>query len=329
MSDPQESANERRHEQVEAVEAILESVDPALEEHAYPVNSEELSAHYGSTTAELPNETESLGSVFDRLDDQEFDSPMAVKAEMLQAVVGASPEPPNAGDGRSPPADHGGTPQEVIDDLETEAVAESTREQSSGRSVGGQETPTEASTADVASAADDVGTTAGTADGPETEAAEPGDEMTPGTTEAGEFAPQESVEDRDREGDRREPSDRASGDSGAASREGDRREDLDDRWDAADVEPGDPAEPTTEPAEEELDPEDRAADLPDARGREEAAAASERARYEGEDAEPLEGSSAEELGESQVPDAREEKSPEARAGNVDDDDDEDESADGS
>jgi len=300
MGDPQESANERRHEHVEAVERILDSVDPALEEHAYPVNSEDLSAQYAESIEGLPNETESLGSVFDRLDDDEYDSPMAVKEAVLREVSDAAPSPTTAGEDRDLRPGAQGAPQEVLDDLESEAVAEAERE-------GG---PT-----DVEREAADVGTPADTASGPESDAAGPGDAMTPETTEAGEFAPQESVEDRDREGDLREVSDRASGDA---------VDPQEDRWDAAAVEPGDPAEPTTEPAEAELPPEEREADLPDAREAADAAAPSERARYDGEDEEPpAEGSEAARA-ESEVPDARDEESDVARSGNLPDD----ESADG-
>lgn len=290
MDDPQESANERRHEQVEAVQEILDSADPALEEHAYPVSSEELAAHYGSTDVELPNETESLGSVFDRLADQEFDSPMAVKEEVLRAASDASPEPPNAGDGRSPEADHGGTPESVLDDLESETVAESTRE----------ENPTE-----VEPTSGGVGTAADAISGPETDVAGPGDELTPDTTEDDEFAPQDTLADSDREGDRRAGDERSS--------------DRGDPWEAAEEEPGDPAEPTAEPAESDRDPEERLDDLPDAPNEADAAKPSERARRDGEDEESPAGTSADGLREGPVPDARDEESDVSREGNVPDD----------
>jgi hypothetical protein len=297
MGDPQESANERRHEQVEAVEEILDSVDPALEEHAYPVTSEELSAHYGSTNSELPNETESLGSVFDRLEDKEYDSPMEVKEAVLRRASAASPDPTIAGSNRNPEPGAQGAPQERADDREAREVAESTQEG----------TPT-----DVEAEADDVGTPANTADGPETDAAEPGDQLTPDTTEADEFAPQESVEDRDREGDRRASAERSS--------------DRDDPREDATEDPGDPAEPTAEPTEEELDSEAQGSDLPDPEELTEDAdgKASERARREGEDGEPLEGTDVERLGESQVPDARDEEPDVTREGYLPDDEDEDE-----
>ena len=126
MGDPQKSSNERKHEHVEAVEEILDTVDPALEEHAYPVNSEELSAQYGETVLELPNETESLGSVFDRLEDDEYDSPMAAKEAVLHFVSAASPDPTIAGADREPQPGAQGAPREVVDDLESEAASCST-----------------------------------------------------------------------------------------------------------------------------------------------------------------------------------------------------------
>jgi hypothetical protein len=292
MGDPHESVDERRHEQVAAVEEILDSVDPALEEHAYPVSSEELAAHYGSTSVELPNETESLGSVFDRLDDREFDSPMAVREEVLRAASDASPEPPGAGAGRSTEADHGGTPREVVDDLATDAVAGSTRTQDTTDGGPGPGAPRGS---------------VDTATDPEADAAEPGEETTPDSTEADEFAPTETLEDSDREGDRR----------ASAGRSSDRRASRE----PADEEPGDPAEPTTEPAEEELDAEERAAEVPDARDGVDPSEPSEPARYAGDGEEPLEGSSDEERTDSPVPDARDEDRDVTREGNVPDEED--------
>jgi len=235
MGDPQKSSNERKHEHVEAVEEILDTVDPALEEHAYPVNSEELSAQYGETVLELPNETESLGSVFDRLEDTEYDSPMAAKEAVLHFVSAASPDPTIAGADREPQPGAQGAPREVVDDLESEAVT------GSGRSG----TPP-----DVEQEAADIGTPAGTADGPETDAAEPGDELTPETTEPDEFAPQDTIEDSDREGDHR-TTDKRTSDRGGT-------------WETATEDPSDPAEPTAGPTEEELNPEERGTDVPDA-----------------------------------------------------------------
>ncbi|PSQ16807.1 hypothetical protein BRD02_04270 [Halobacteriales archaeon QS_8_69_73] len=195
MGDPQKSSNERKHEHAEAVEEILDAVDPALEEHAYPVNSEDLSAQYGETVLELPNETESLGSVFDRLEDDEYDSPMAAKEAVLDAVSTTSSDPTTAEADRESRPGTRGAPQEVVDDLESEAVT-------------GSERP--GTPPDVRQEAADVETPAGTADDPEADAAEPGDELTSGTTEPDEFAPQDTVEDSDREGDHRTTDSRRS-----------------------------------------------------------------------------------------------------------------------
>ena len=307
MGDPQESSKDRQHEHAEAVEEILDSIDPALEEHAYPVNSEDLSARYAESVEGLPNETESLGSVFDRLEDDEYDSPMEVKEAVLREVSEASPEPTTAGADREPQPGGQGTPEEVLEDLESEEVAESAREG----------TPT-----DVESEAADVGTAADTASGSETDAAEPGDELAPETTEADEFAPQESVEDRDREGDRRASAERSS--------------DRGDPWEGAAEDPGDPAEPTAEPTEAELDPAEREGDTgapsegtdagtagPPGDDLEEIAEevdgeASGRARREGEDREPLEGTDGDETHGSEVPDARDEEPEVTREGNLPD-----------
>ena len=185
--DPQEAARERKREHAEAVEEILDAVDPALEEHAYPVNREALAAQYGETVLELPNETESLGSVFDRLADDEYGSAMEAKEAVVHDVSGATLDPTVAGEDREPTPGTQGAPQEVLEDLESAEVAENTRE-------GTSFAPTDAD-----SEAADVGAAAGTADSPATDAAEAGDELSPETTEPDEFAPQETLEDRDRE----------------------------------------------------------------------------------------------------------------------------------
>lgn len=233
MGDPQESSRERKHDRVEAVESVLDSIDPALEEHAYPVNSEDLSAQYGETVLELPNETESLGSVFDRLEDDEYDSAMAAKEAVLRSVSDASPDPTVAGGDREPQPGAQGAPEEVRADLETEEVAEATA----------PGTPT-----NVEGEAADVGTPGDAAGEAGADAAEAGDQLTPETTEADEFAPGDTVEDRDREGDGRAAAERTEGEPGT--------------WGGAAEEPGDPVEPTAEPTEAEVDFEGR----PDERG---------------------------------------------------------------
>lgn len=70
----QESARRRQHERTEHVENILDRADDMLGEHKYPTTSEELAVEYADQPMDLPNETESLGSVFDRLVDERFES---------------------------------------------------------------------------------------------------------------------------------------------------------------------------------------------------------------------------------------------------------------
>jgi hypothetical protein len=62
----QKRAVERRHERTETVEDALSRGSGLFEEEKYPVTAEELAVEYGDEVLDLPNETESLGSVFDR-----------------------------------------------------------------------------------------------------------------------------------------------------------------------------------------------------------------------------------------------------------------------
>ncbi len=70
----QDSARERQHERAERVEDMLGDAGQMLDEHKYPTTSEELATEYGDQPLDLPNETETLGSVFDRLVDERFES---------------------------------------------------------------------------------------------------------------------------------------------------------------------------------------------------------------------------------------------------------------
>ncbi|WP_313696190.1 hypothetical protein [Halorarum halobium] len=64
----QDAAERRQHERAESVETTLEAVRADLGTHQYPVTSEDLAAYYADDPTDLPNETESLGSAFGRLD---------------------------------------------------------------------------------------------------------------------------------------------------------------------------------------------------------------------------------------------------------------------
>ncbi len=183
MDDPQDSARQRSHEQAETIENILNTVDPALEEHAYPVNTEQLAAQYGETVIELPNETESLGSVFDRLEDDEYETPMDVKEAVLRAVSDATPDPTIAGGNREPIPER----DRPINESRTNIAGDD--ETATPRDTESLENDTPAQ----------MDSTPESPPGTAAEGKEPGDEFTPSTTESDEFAPQETVEQYDRE----------------------------------------------------------------------------------------------------------------------------------
>ena len=77
---------ERKNERAQTTESILERAEADLGEMEYPVTGEELSREYATDPIDLPNETESLGSVFDRLADEQFTG----AEEVREAVSGES-----------------------------------------------------------------------------------------------------------------------------------------------------------------------------------------------------------------------------------------------
>jgi hypothetical protein len=86
--DPHRGARSRQRERAAVVESILESVDPDLHEHAYPVNSHEFAAEYRGTEFDLANETESLADAFDRIAEEYDEFASAVEArEALTAEL--------------------------------------------------------------------------------------------------------------------------------------------------------------------------------------------------------------------------------------------------
>jgi hypothetical protein len=82
--DVMEHARERSHDRSESVEDMLNRAAELLGEQMYPVTSEELATEYADEAIDLPNETESLGSVVDRLVDERFES----RAEAREALFG-------------------------------------------------------------------------------------------------------------------------------------------------------------------------------------------------------------------------------------------------
>lgn len=108
--DVTDSARERQHERTEGVEETMQAVDAALEGLSYPTNPSEMKAHYGDGHDELPNETETLGDVFDRLEDKAYDTHEDAREAVLGELTG------RAG------AEHGDTdeynPERELDALE-------------------------------------------------------------------------------------------------------------------------------------------------------------------------------------------------------------------
>jgi len=86
----QQHARERQRERTESVEDMLGQAGEMLGEHKYPATSEELAAEYGDQPLDLMNETESLGSVFDRLVDERFESAEEAREAVYGEITGAA-----------------------------------------------------------------------------------------------------------------------------------------------------------------------------------------------------------------------------------------------
>ncbi|TYL36031.1 hypothetical protein CV102_24595 [Natronococcus pandeyae] len=84
----QDRAEQRKSRRADETESILEDVERHLGELEYPTTSEEIASEYGSEPIDMPNETESLGSVFDRLAGEEYDSPEEVREAVYGEVTG-------------------------------------------------------------------------------------------------------------------------------------------------------------------------------------------------------------------------------------------------
>ena len=95
----QESANRRREERTDTVEDMLGDVG-IFEEDKYPVTSEELSVEYADQMIDLPNETENLGHVFDRLVDERFETPADAREAIIDELSGDAAGSEEYSDGR-------------------------------------------------------------------------------------------------------------------------------------------------------------------------------------------------------------------------------------
>ncbi|OAQ54609.1 hypothetical protein HTG_03370 [Natrinema mahii] len=92
----QDSAEQRKAERADRTESILAAVERDLDDLEYPVTSEELATEYATEPIDMPNETESLGSVFDRLAGEQFDSPAAVREAADGEITGEAGSPNEA-----------------------------------------------------------------------------------------------------------------------------------------------------------------------------------------------------------------------------------------
>jgi hypothetical protein len=97
----QRHARERQHERTESVEEILGEAGKMLGEHKYPATSEELATEYGDQPLDLGNETESLGSVFDRLVDERFESADEAREAVYDEITGEAGGPEEYNDERA------------------------------------------------------------------------------------------------------------------------------------------------------------------------------------------------------------------------------------
>ncbi len=84
----QDAAEDRRRERAELAEHASRELQGRFNEFNYPVSSEELAVEYGDETIDLANETESLGSVFDRLVDEQYESPTEVREAVYSEITG-------------------------------------------------------------------------------------------------------------------------------------------------------------------------------------------------------------------------------------------------
>jgi len=131
----QDAAEDRRRERTEHVEDALAGVREDLGEEKYPVSSEELAATYADQAIDLPNETETLGSVFDRIDEQ-FEDERAVYEAVVTELEAEERFPVDADAAGEPPPTWGEERAETqhefreapFDDEDHESSVERSRE---------------------------------------------------------------------------------------------------------------------------------------------------------------------------------------------------------
>jgi hypothetical protein len=83
----QDRMSERKHERADRVEHVIERTEADLGGRKFPVTTEELAAEYADEPLDMANETESLGSVFDRMSErEEFQSAEEVREALYDEL---------------------------------------------------------------------------------------------------------------------------------------------------------------------------------------------------------------------------------------------------
>lgn len=86
--DVSDAAGRRRRERAQSAERASRELEGYFGEIEYPVSSEDLAIEYSDRAIDGANETESLGSVFDRLAGEEYDSPEEVREAVYGEITG-------------------------------------------------------------------------------------------------------------------------------------------------------------------------------------------------------------------------------------------------
>lgn len=100
--DPQESARDRQRERAESAESAAadDEFGEMLSGHKYPATSEELATEYAQDPIDMPNETESIGSVFDRLEGERFEDARQAQEALYNELTGSEAGPEEYNDER-------------------------------------------------------------------------------------------------------------------------------------------------------------------------------------------------------------------------------------
>lgn len=86
----QDRAERRQRDRAGRVEEVVTHAEDLLGRQEYPVTSEELATEYADEPLDLPNETESLGDVFDRLQGERFETAEDASEALYSALTGAA-----------------------------------------------------------------------------------------------------------------------------------------------------------------------------------------------------------------------------------------------